>query len=334
MADRTIRTLRQLSTYTRSYQSRLPSRSHNRRAVNLTEYFTSSPNELEMDDDDDDFVESIPLPGSESEAARLNAIHTELHTANAWPAPPTRRITASPSPVSDEWLPPPAPAPLRSPPTASRHWTAGPASSPSTTFPSNLSRQATIRRAARSRIVDFSEFTHRRRTTTRDALTSHPESAETVTEPREGLSPQTVRRFFPFPRSRRYPTSANPAWSEFSDTVSPDSDEPVHYFSIEPAFPAWYDYDHAEPRVSPEAENREETENLLRAPRLRRGGVLPPENMLSRHASPITINTPPIENVVPPPPVLQPETLTSSTPMPEEPVAYPTPGSSENDNLA
>ncbi|PPQ79493.1 hypothetical protein CVT25_003375 [Psilocybe cyanescens] len=320
LAERTIRTLRQLSSHARSYPGRMSGRSHSRRAVNLTEYFTASPNELEMDDDDDEYVEPVSLPGgSDSESARLNAMHAEFH-ASVWPPAPTRRITASPSPVSDEWPLPPA------------SW-AAPASSSSTVAPANLSRQPSIRRAApRTRLVDFNDYTARRRTTTRDTLSSRPDVVETVTEPREGLSSQTVRRFFPFPRSRRHQTSTNPAWSEFSDTMSPDSDEPMQYF-IEPSVGTWYDYDPPEPRLSPEAESREETENLLRAPRLRRGGIRPPESMLSRHASPITIVTPATESTTPAPATV-PQNESSSTPAPEEPVAYPTPGSSENDNLA
>jgi hypothetical protein len=204
----------------------------------------------------------------------------------------------------------------------------------SVSAPTNLSRQASIRRAARSRMVDFNDFTHRRRTTTRDTLASRIDGggAETVTEPRESISSQTVRRFFPFPRpSRRHQSSANQAWSEFSDTLSPDSDDPAQYFSIEPTVVAWYDPTAAEPRGSPDAESREETENLLRAPRLRRGGVRAPESMLSRHASPLTINTPPTENIIPASVARREE---NTTPVSEEPVAYPTPGSTENENLA
>ncbi|KDR84037.1 hypothetical protein GALMADRAFT_236632 [Galerina marginata CBS 339.88] len=327
ISERTIKNLRLLASNTRSYPNRTSGRSHARRAVNLTEYFTSSPNELDMDDDDDEFGDPVSENPTTIEGARVNSDLYDAFATSPWPPASTRRIANSPSPVSDEWpLPPPLP---RSPPSSSRPWSSTTTTTASTAVPSNLSRQASIRRAAaRSRMVDFHDFTHRRRSTTRDTGASRTEApAETVTEPREVPPSQTVRRFFPFPRTRRHQTSTNPTWSEFSDTLSPDSDEPVHYFSIEPTAAMWYDHA-GDSRASPDAE---ETDNLLRAPRLRRGGVRAPESMLSRHASPITINTPPTESTTPA--IIRRDENTTTSAI-EEPVAYPTPGSTENENLA
>ena len=184
-------------------------------------------------------------------------------------------------------------------------------------------------------MVDFNDFTTRRRSTIRDTLSTGRDAPETVTEPREGLAGQTIRRFFPFPRARRHQVTlaANPTWSENFDTLGPDSsEEPVHFLTVDPTPASWYEHQ-ASPeslRPSEDIESREETEQLLRAPRL---------SMLSRHASPITIN-------IPSPLAAEPSTVPSTsepvprrdertpTPAVEEPVAYPTPGSTENEILA
>ncbi|KIM46462.1 hypothetical protein M413DRAFT_441555 [Hebeloma cylindrosporum] len=334
ISDRNIRSLRLLAN-TRAYP-RMPPR-HARRAVNLTtEYFTASPNELEMDYDEDEF-EGLAENPTTIEGARVNSDLFEAFTTSPWPPPSARRIVASPSPVAEEWPGPLPMPPLRSPPSSSaRPWSAP--APPATAPPSNLSRQASIRRAAtRARMVDFNDFTTRRRSTIRDSLSTGRDVPEIVTEPRDGVPGPTIRRFFPFPRARRH-QATNSSWAEYPDTLSPDSpDEPVHFLTADATPASWFEHQASpEPvRPSEDVENREETEQLLRAPRLRRGGVRAPESMLSRHASPITITAPP------PNPPAEPTTseLASrrdeATPTPaEEPVAYPTPGSSENEILA
>ena len=314
---------------------------HARRAVNLTtEYFTAPPNELEMDYDEDEF-EGIAENPTTIEGARVNSDLFEAFTTSPWPPPSARRIVASPSPVTDDWPGPPPMPPLRSPPSSSgRPWSSVTVPPPPATVPpSNLSRQASIRRAAsRARMVDFNDFTTRRRSTTRDALPTGRDVPEIVTEPREGLPGQTVRRFFPFPRARRH-LATNPSWSEYPDTLSPDSaDEPVHFLAVDSTPVSWFEHQASpEPlRPSEDVESREETEQLLRAPRLRRGGIRAPESILSRRVLPITINASP-----PADPPAEPTTSElgprgdegTSIPV-EEPVAYPTPGSSENEILS
>ncbi|KAF8969342.1 hypothetical protein BDZ97DRAFT_1795167 [Flammula alnicola] len=334
IAERTIRSLRQLASNSRSFPSRIPGRTHTRRA-NLTEYFTASPNEMELEEDDDDYEVTMENPTT-IEGARVNSDLYEAFATSPWPPSAARRITASP-PASDEW---PLPPPLRSPTSTTRPWSAPSAAASA----SNLTRQASIRRAARSRMVDFHDFTHRRRSNIRDSLAaSRSDAPETVTEPREGLASQTVRRFFPFPRTRRHGSTTNP-WSELSDNPSPDSDEPgpVHYYTIDPSLSTWYEQNPVpDPlRASPDVESREETENLLRAPRLRRGGIRAPESILSRHASPVTINTPPTtletttntDPTTPAPPARDDDS--NPAPASEEPVGYPTPGSTENEHIA
>ncbi|KAF8165636.1 hypothetical protein B0H34DRAFT_743346 [Crassisporium funariophilum] len=335
IADRTIRSLRTLANSNRAYPSRLPNR-HARRTVNLSEYLTVPPNEMEMEDEDDQF-DNMHDNTTVIEGVRTNADLYDAFSANAWPPSNARRITASPSPVSDEWAIPPS---LRSPTTtsASRPWSTLPTAS--TTIPSyptsNLSRQASVRRAARSRLiesrtVDFNEHTRHRRSSNREALGTRGDTAESVTEPRDGFTTWNrahARRFFPLSRTRRH--EGGPTWAEFSDLTDPE----LQYIAIEPTIDSFFEGLPSR-RASPDSDtrlSREDEEPLIRAPRLRRGGVRAPESMLSRHASPITINTPPLENtIVTPTP--RPDENNSPAGAGEEPVAYPTPGSTENENL-
>jgi hypothetical protein len=275
------------------------------------------------------------------EGARINSDLYEAFAPAGWGPATTRRATESP-PVSDEW---PLPPLLRSPSSTNRPWTTTHAATSTSSTP-NLARQPSIRRQ-RSRMVDFHEYAHRRRSNVRDSLNgSRSDAAETVTEPRDGSSAATVRRFFPFPRARRPASMVNPTWSELSDTQSPDSDEPpsAQYY-IEPAGSGWYQNLTPNPmRASPDTESREETENLLRAPRLRRGGIRAPVSVLSRHASPVPITTSPFPmpsliTFTPEPEASHAPTSprpdeSTSTPANDEPVAYPTPGSTENENVA
>jgi len=297
-----------------------------------------------MDYDEDEFEGILDNPTT-IEGARVNSDLYEAFATSPWPPPSTRRIVASPSPATEEWTGPVPMPPLRSPPSSStRPWTAQVPTPPASSATSNLSRQASIRRATtRARMVDFNDFTTRRRSTIRDTLSTGRDAPETVTEPREGLPGQTVRRFFPFPRARRHQvTLANPTYSEYSDTLSPEaSDEPIQFLTVDPTPVSWYEHRTSpEPlRPSEDIESREETEQLLRAPRLRRGGVRSPESMLSRHASPITINT--SSPLVAEAPMEAPTSESAPrrderipTPAVEEPVAYPTPGSTENEILA
>jgi len=140
------------------------------------------------------------------------------------------------------------------------------------------------------------------------------------------------RRLFPFSRTRQHET----LWSEVSDPLSADaSDEPEHYM-VEPIIPTLFDAPTASDgysRVSPDAESRGD-DVLIRTPRWRRRNMRAPEppSMLSRHASPVIIYDPPTGSptVIP---VTRQDENEPPAPLREEPVAYPTPGSSENENL-
>lgn len=268
--------------------------------------------------------------------ARVNSDLYDAFTTNPWPPSNPRRATVSPSSASEEW---PLPQPLRSPNSTNRPW---PMPTASSTLPtSTLNRQASLRRTARSRMVDFNDFTHRRRSSNRDFIRessrepsgTHPNTADNITEPRDG--PNTTwsrshgRRFFPFSRTHQHETM----WSEVSDSLSADVESRV----IEPTTSTLFDapttsdsYSHA----SPDAENRGD-DILIRAPRWRRRNMraLEPQSVLSQHASPIVVyvshtgspavTSPARQHEIEPP--------ASSS---EEPVAYPTPGSSENEILS
>ncbi|KAF8204662.1 hypothetical protein BJ912DRAFT_938994 [Pholiota molesta] len=295
IAERTIRSLRMLASNTRSFPGRL-GRPQARR---LPEYFTASPNELDVDEDEDEYEVAMENPTT-IEGARINSDLYEAFAPAGWGPATTRRATESP-PVSDEW---PLPPLLRSPSSTNRPWTTTHAATSTSSTP-NLARQPSIRRQ-RSRMVDFHEYAHRRRSNVRDSLNgSRSDAAETVTEPRDGSSAATVR-------PRRPASMVNPTWSELSDTQSPDSDEPPS----------------AQYYIEPAGSGKSATRTSI-AP----GGIRAPVSVLSRHASPVPITTSPF----PMPSLItftpEPEAKTS-TPANDEPVAYPTPGSTENENVA
>lgn len=332
LADNTIKGLRSLASNNRSYANRL-SGHPTRRTVNLTDYLAAPPTEMEVEEEDEfNMQESTAMEG-----ARVNSDLYDAFITNTWPPSNARRITASPSPAVDEW---PLPQPLRSPTSSSRPWPM-PMANP-VPPPSALTRQASLRRAARSRMVDFNDFTHRRRSSNRDSLRdtsressgTHPITAENVTEPRDGSTTWNRphgRRFFPFSRTRQHETM----WSEASDPLSVDpSDESGHYM-IEPIMPTLFDAPPASDsysRASPDAESRGD-DILIRAPRWRRRMRAPePQSMLSRHASPVIVYGPPTGSPAATPPARRDENEPPA-PSTEEPVAYPTPGSSENGNL-
>jgi len=373
LSERTVRSLRTLANTSRVYSSRF--RTHARRSVvNIPEYLAPPANEFEMDEEDDEFEVDAT---TRIEGTR---IPSELHDAYAggvgapspWAIPSSSRrvFSTSPSP-SDEWQ-----APIIRSPSASantRPWVN--INSSSATVPNTLlNRQASIRRAGRTR-VDLNE---RRRWYAREAsalVSPRPEAPENVTEPREGLVwnrplNSQGRRFFPLPRPRRHDSSSSTTggvnmlqstWTD-ADRLSPDAEDSydrvaAHPWSEPPAFshPPSPGSEFIGHRYDPDA-------RIYRLPRLRRGGVLAPESMFSRHASPVVVNaesiavssstaavaSTPVVILTPPPPppptgtveVVSPVVPPSYSPPPlppilaEEPVAYPTPGSTQSEYLS
>lgn len=326
------------------------------------------PNDFEMmDEEDDEFEVDV---ATRIEGTRLPS---ELHDAYAggvgvpspWAIPSSSRrvFSTSPSP-SDEWYPTPSL-------TNARPWVTH--NSSSTSGPNTLlNRQGSIRRAGRTR-VDFNESSQRRRWHPREAsavVSPRPEAPENVTEPREGLvwsRPLTShgRRFFPSPLPRRHDTSSSttgglnlPTWTEPADRLSSDTEDSYDRVGAHP----WSEPPTINHPPSPDSENvghRYGTDaRIYRIPRLRRGGVLAPESMFSRHASPVVnaesiavststaavASTPVVVLPLPSPSIGTAEVVTpvvppySPPPLPpnvnEEPVAYPTPGSTEGESLA
>ncbi|PPR02649.1 hypothetical protein CVT24_002132 [Panaeolus cyanescens] len=400
VADRTVRALRSLAS-ARPYIGGRPARHVSRRHI-LSDYPGAPHMDTDLiDDEDDDELASFldpPPPPSVLEGTRINS---EIYDAlNPWPHNPPSSVTAprvipaSPSPVSDEW-------------PVIRPWSAAGGAS---TAPSTLSRQASIRRAQRSRVVDFNEFTHRRRITNRDA---RGESA-TGAEAREGnagtgstsapaaptstsawSSGGAVRRFFPFPPRSSFNNLARraispataPSFFEYSPESPSQTFGPHYYEIVGSALPIRSSSADASTAPGPSTAVGAETPDdvLTRAPRLRRGGVRPPET-LPRPRSPVFVVTasPTLQaasagadddmapiDVMPLEPMstldpsmarIQASTDAEPTPSPPEPptpasgaaalgarsvtddivgallaveelVSYPTPGSTENENL-
>ncbi|OCH95937.1 hypothetical protein OBBRIDRAFT_787783 [Obba rivulosa] len=320
------------------------------------------PDELQSSSGEDEFA-SVP------EGTRVN---TELYEAYA---PTSLDILSSlrssePSPLATgspavDWVdvdpeaiavtsPRPSPPPVL-PSIAYRTIHASSAHGGNTTVGSSLTRQNSTRRPARSRTVDFNEFTSRRRSSSRQDVEVQDGSAadradgswrfDTVdfSSRREESSadtsshPQPARRFFPFrtlPAVRRrsevsgalpwtgdssQPYNApEPSWPYGVTSAAPwptpvnapasATSPPVNSLRAPSSSEVWSSLFSqassrtgvAPPRLhsrspSPAMDSLQptpSTSSLLSdrrhtiVPRLRRGGIQPPESMLSRHASP------------------------------------------------
>jgi hypothetical protein len=286
---------------------------------------------MDLEEDDDEFDMQDNAAGIEG--ARVNSDLYDAFITNPWPPSNARRVTASPSPAIEEWPVPPL--------TDSTSTWSMPATS-STLPTSTYGQQTSLRRAARSRMVDFSDFTHRRRSSNRDAvrelsrnsLGTHPDTAESVTEPRDGpivtWNRSHGRRFFPFSRTRQHETM----WSEVSDSLSIDASDESGRHTNEPTMPTLFDapttsdsYSHS----SPDAENI-----LIRAPRLRRRNmhVSEPQSVISHHTSPVIVYVSHTGSPAATPPARQHENEQLPPSSNDEHVAYPTPGSSEYETVS
>ncbi|KAJ6616276.1 hypothetical protein B0H10DRAFT_2038099 [Mycena sp. CBHHK59/15] len=310
IADRTAKSLRLLATPLRIYHER---RNPGRRTVNLTEYLTTPPEQMDMDEDDDEFdsmLDSTPVEGVQ--------VNSELYDAYG----PTRWATATVGRGSFASASPPTPAlsddspippPMLSPPTSARTtvWSLPPAA------PGSLSRQSSIRRPVRSRTVDFNDFTTRRRSSNRD-LRADAGADETWTR---------TRRFFPFSHQGR----RHDLWNEVGEGSGTElSDEPLTYITPDAFFPT---------PSSHAAETSEERVGVGSVPRLRRGGVRPPESLLLRHVSPTIVTAPElpageeaVELASGATQPLEPESEPASTGVDAEAAAYPTPPAVANEN--
>ncbi|KAF8735454.1 hypothetical protein AX14_002035 [Amanita brunnescens Koide BX004] len=253
IADRTAKSLQHLATSPRIYRER-PGRAFARRTVNLSDYLSAPPNEMDVEDDDED-------------------LDTVLDS---------RVFSSSPSPPAEE-----SAATIRAPSVAGRHnsWSlSNPASS------SNLRRQPSIRLSSRSRTADFNDFTSRRRTSTRDSLSAGPEGNEGSSESREreiGRPRPLTRRFFPFGRSRPHEPAVSASLQDGEAQGGDGADEGFTYI-FEPSVSgaAWVPLTSAARSASPdhhESSRHSRDTNLERVRRLRRGTIRAPESMFSRY---------------------------------------------------
>ncbi|KAJ6515453.1 hypothetical protein C8R45DRAFT_956580 [Mycena sanguinolenta] len=317
IADRTAKSLRMLATPIRIYRER---RNPGRRAVNLTEYLITPPDEMGMEDDDDEFetmLDRATMP-SMPEGARTST--SELFDAYYPPSWTTASAVRRPLPVagpptpalSDDSSPPPG----LSPPATARGgnvWSLPPAATSSI----SLSRPPSNRRPIRSRTSDFNEFTAQRRSSTRDLRTAEPGAGdESWTR-----TSRSTRRFFPFSyQSRRHDSRAGndtqgDSTGEISDEalyLEPESTLPFYSSSLS---------DDLHPEVS--------EQRATSIPRLRRGGVRPPESLLLRRVSPALDIAAPLSPASSSEEVA--EFATGASP-PAEAASYPTPGESGNEN--
>ena len=285
IGDRTVRSLRKLSATSIYRTGRVPGV---RRSVDLAEYLSQPPDELDVDEDDDElgpYGTFVPV----MEGSRLNTdLYDAYRSQHSWSnssapyflsfphASPPMSSAPPPDAASDRILPPLVDA---SPPPRTTAW---PLSSSSGFFHSTLSRQPSIRRPGRNRMSDFSEFTAARRNSTRQLTHDEDHSARSEPPPVNASEPPAtsflgprsssaqVRRFFPFGRTRRFEIIPTP---RPATSMSDD----------------WYFPPHSGWSATPSERTgagEEPTEERSQAPRLRRGGLRAPESLLSRHSSP------------------------------------------------
>ncbi|KAK0206861.1 hypothetical protein DFS33DRAFT_1317583 [Desarmillaria ectypa] len=291
IAERTAKSLRALSM---DYKI-IRRRSVARRPM-LSEYLTSPPARVVDMDDDDEFDHLLDPMSSTIEGVRINSNLYDAYGSDSWNdgwigSAGATTVVQHRSPTPTDVLSGSDPQTQSSPPADVRH-NSMPSFAPITSSHTSPSRVSSIRRPIRSRTVDFNDFTSRRRSTIRDSLrqslgilSEGPESSHIADsrerEPAWTSSSSSARRFFPLPRRGR-PRDSPPA--EIIDIVEdrnePRSAPPSSYW-----FPFPSPVTSRSPVSSPTTEISEE--RTLAVPRLRRGGVRPPESMLSRHASPL-----------------------------------------------
>ncbi|KAF7355703.1 hypothetical protein MSAN_01488100 [Mycena sanguinolenta] len=323
IADRTAKSLRLLATPIRIYRER---RNTGRRAVNLTEYLITPPEEMGMEDDDDEFETMLgraTMPSMPEGARTSTSELFDAYYSPAWTtASAVRRslpVAGPPTPaLSDDSSPPPG----LPPPATGRVgnvWSLPPAAASSLSL--SLSRQPSIRRPTRSRTSDFHEFTAQRRSSTRDSRTADPGAGDESW----ARTSRSTRRFFPFShQSRRHDSRAGndtqgDSAGEISDEalyLEPESTVPFYSFPT-PSTSSLND-DHP-----PETSEQRATS----VPRLRRGGVRPPESLLLRRVSPAL-------DIAPPSPASSSEGVVefaTGAILTADAASYPTPGESGNE---
>ncbi|KAF9450663.1 hypothetical protein P691DRAFT_451507 [Macrolepiota fuliginosa MF-IS2] len=345
ITHRTAERLFSLANSRQIYRGERPgTRNHaGRRTYNLAEFMNLPTNEMDMEDEENDFGNLLDATTGAAEGARFNTDLFEAYGSHAW-SPISRRLGTTPSPpLEDE---PPVWRPLGALSTTGRNstWAAVPTSS--STSSTALARHPSIRRPTRSRMVDFHDWTMRRRSSIRDSIGAQAEASDSnssLSLGNSGESSQTVRRFFPTitRRLERRAESREDRYGSDSPRVFPLGDWPpesgptqASSSSSDPHFPTG--------TGGIEADNRP-------LPRLRRGSVRPPEmlwshryswsapNAASRPTESTTTNT--TDSTAEPPSLALDDHTRSVSPGREneagsasaEPVGYPTPNSIDNE---
>ncbi|KAI5993621.1 hypothetical protein EDD15DRAFT_911678 [Pisolithus albus] len=288
IADRTARSLRRLSSPAAVYRERgLGRGTGGRRALDPTDYLSQPPEELDVDDDDDElgpYNAFVPVV----EGARLNTdLYEAYRSQHSWSnssipyvfsvphASPPLSVPSTEPPTSDRVLPPLIEAPPRS-----NVWLP-PASG---LLHGSLSRQNSVRRPGRSRATDFNEFTTHRRSLARqfsvdDDPAIRPEGPTTLSDnsaynlrsddiSSTSRTSSQARRFFPFGRTRRFEIIPS---SRSAPSLSEDW--------LFPSPPGWAG---ASERAEGTRTDDDRGDERSQAPRLRRGGLRAPEAMLPR----------------------------------------------------
>ena len=341
ISERTAKSLRMQAAPIHVYSGRRHSR--------FRSGYTVTDIVADVTDEEDDPVDTRVLPDEtiwEAEGARLN---TELYDAYA-PAyirspvlerirPPTETspLATGESDVAEPIVLPVSPRSV-SPPLHSLSHRSG-LRSHGSGIGASLSRSDSIRRPARSRTVDFNEFTRRRRSSMRqDSHESNSVRAE-AEDSADGTwrfrlsssgssrdsqpplaSPSSLRTPSVVPaqylgRGHSWADTAEAALESNTDlpsTASSSSSGPSSsqtWFALTAGQPATT-VDEASThsmRRSTISDIHEARRQVI-APRLRRGGVRPPETLLSRYASPAALEG---RDVLPtsPPPFSRPPSL-------------------------
>ncbi|KAJ7797302.1 hypothetical protein B0H14DRAFT_3157555 [Mycena olivaceomarginata] len=304
IADRTAKSLRLLATPIRIYRER---RSAARRTVNMAEYLTAPPDELDMEEDDDEFETMLDRATMPVEGVRINSgalrriLPPQLdHRRRHHPPLPPRRRPAHPRALrrlAGADAPGALPAQHHPRPPAVSVWALPPAAPAAL----SLARQPSLRRttAARARTVDFNDFTAHRRASTRTAASApcprprREPGAGAGDEPwmRAGASARATRRFFPFSYQTRTARHGGARTDELFDRGgggAASGDEALYLTETEPEPEPEPEHEHEQPASYFSFPTPAATAGAGAAgPRLRRGGVRPPESLLLRRVSPV-----------------------------------------------
>lgn len=283
----------------------LGGRDHIGRRVNLTEYLSSPPEELVVDDDEREGYDGFDGLVTESmssfmEGTRVNSEVYDAYGAHGWSSRPLGSSLSSRSH-------PNIPAVFAPPPDSTENSSGRGSPAQQAEFRANawgppggttvvsgsvprLARQHSSRRPIRSRAVDFNDFSTRRRSNFRDVAADSEDLRASdeipldftnwisATTDEQLGSPETssgARRFFPFSRRRH-----DAAWHEVVTVEPPFPPEEIHTILRPWHAPSTSSSSSLLDRDHPPTPTQETV------PRLRRGGLRAPESMLSRHASP------------------------------------------------